>query len=206
MNRLTIFCTTILALLITSCSVENQVYTDKAMNADLSAYETYAWLPMSDTLKSEMSIYDNDIINNKLMSEVDMQLQERDYDWSPGDPDLLVNIHTMYDQETEVYQEPVYGSYDYYYPAVVYGTYPYYYSGYNTVRYLEGYDIETVEYVEGTIIIDIIEAESRKILWRGWSQRTVNEDDYVYDLKEDVRDIFDKYPVESNVENEMSMR
>ncbi len=52
-------------------------------------------------------------------------------------------------------------------------------------------------YTEGTVIIDVIDAKSRDLLWRGRGVAVVSDDEqqYLADIQETVQAILDKFPV-----------
>ncbi len=176
------------------CYAQTQVHSDKLKDVDLSKYESYAWLPSPDTGSS--AIYDNDILQTNLMGEIDEQMAMRGYTHDNDNPDLLVLMRVMFERETDVYRDPIYSSYNYVYPGLhVVAGYPYYYRSYNGYGYIQGYDIDTVKYTEGTVVVDIIESGTKRLLWRGWSDRLINAANYKSNLRNDIDRIFEEYPV-----------
>jgi len=55
-----------------------------------------------------------------------------------------------------------------------------------------GYDVR--EYDEGTIVIDLIDARQRAVVWRGTGTRVVTSRTSEEDLREVVWEILDEYP------------
>lgn len=182
----------VLGVFAAGCYSQSQVYSDKLKDVDLSTFDTYAWLP---TAGDSMSLLNNEILQNNLMAEIDSQLQMRGYEPNGQNPDMLVLMHVRFDKETDVYQDPVYGSYDYVYPVYTVSGYPYYYRAYDRITYVDGYTIDTVKYTTGSVIIDVIDAETNKLVWRGWSERVVDRANYERTLSRDIGAIFREYPV-----------
>lgn len=170
------------------------VYTDVAADAEFGTYETYAMLPSGE----EMG--DNMVYTEKIINEVDQEMRARGYVLDPDDPDLLVNVKTMYEEEEELVATGYYpATYDYYTPGFYTPTTlaPYYYTGYTGIPRVTGTGIREVEYTEGTFVVDIIEANgTNEIIWRGWSDTPVDPAELDENIREYVDNIFDEYPVD----------
>ncbi|MEK6478308.1 DUF4136 domain-containing protein [Catalinimonas sp. 4WD22] len=183
----------IISILFTQCGPT--VQTNKTASVDLSKFDTYAYLPNSDTV--DYTRLQEELVEEKTMEAINTQMQEVGYNVNKDNPDLLIKTHIMFDQEENVVADPIYTSYNYYYPGYSVGyTSPYYYTGYTNVNRVAGYDIDEVEYTEGTMAVDIINAETNEIVWRGWAEETISPDNFEEDLKSYVEEIFDEYPVE----------
>jgi hypothetical protein len=188
-----IFAAIAILFLFTKCGPT--VQTNKTANVNLEKFDTYAYLPTPDTVKYMR--LSEEMVEEKTMEAVNNEMQEAGYTINRDNPDLLVKTHVMVDREVETVADPVYSTYDYYYPGFTVGyPSPYYYSGYNTVPQVVGYDVDAIPYTEGTIVVDIINAKTNEIVWRGWAEETISADNFEDDLKEYVDEIFEEYPVE----------
>ncbi len=186
--------------MLVGCYSQSQIYSDQVRNVDLNKYSTYAWLPSQD--RGDTSLYNNEILQSNLIATVDDQLQMRGFKGDGKNPDLLVLMHIMFEHETEVERTPRYSSYNYLYPSwYVFGGYAYYYNAYDRITYIDGFDIDTVHYTEGTVVVDIIEAKTNKLLWRGWSERLISPATYKNSLEKDVKAIFKEFPVKPGRNN-----
>ena len=192
MKNLTKIFLSVLIASLAACSPA--VYTDKAEGVNFTAYQTYAYLPSGE--REEVS---DTRFTEKIINEVNQEMQARGYRLDNQNPDLLVNVSTMYEEEEELRRTPVAGTYDYYTPGFYAPTTldPYYYTGYNTIPTVTGYGIREVEYTEGTFVIDIIDSNDNKIVWRGWSETPVQPTDLDESIREYVDNIFEEYPVEA---------
>ena len=170
------------------------VQTDKEEGVDLAKYDTYAYLPSGDSVSSKV------VFTEQVMDEVSDEMKARGYSIDNANPDLLVLVRSMYDQEEYMRRDPVYTSYDYYRPGFndPVTLSPYYYTGYSSVGTLTGYNIDEVEYTEGTFVVDVIDADSKQIVWRGWSETPVDPMDLDTSIDNYVDNIFDEYPVDAN--------
>lgn len=189
MKKNTIFILSFFIAALSGCSPV--VYTDTAAEADFGTYETYAYLPSGENDEAQ-TIYTQKIIN-----EINQEMQARGYELDNQNPDLLVNVKTMYEEEEEL-QRTFAGTYDYYTPGFYTPTTldPYYYTGYAGIPAVTGYGIREVEYTEGTFVVDVIEADKNQIVWRGWSETPVDPANLDDTIREYVDNIFEEYPVE----------
>lgn len=178
-------------LLIAATACSPTVYTDTAPDANFDAYETYAYLPSGEDDEAQ-SIYTQKIIN-----EVNQEMEARGYALDNENPDLLVNVETMYEEEEELQRVPVANTYDYYTPGFYSPTTlsPYYYTGYATIPRVSGAGIREIEYTEGTFVVDVIDASENQIIWRGWSETPVDPADLDTSIRSYIDNIFEEYPV-----------
>lgn len=194
MERFSVVFVSFLLVSLAGCSPA--VYTDVAADAQFGTYETYAILPAGQNLG------ENTIYSDKIMNEVDQEMRDRGYVLDPDDPDLLVNVKTMYDEEEKLVATGYYpATYDYYGPDFYTPTTmaPYYYTGYTGIPSITGTGIREVEYIEGTFVVDVIEASgANKVIWRGWSETPIDPEDIDESVRDYVDNIFDEYPVEDD--------
>lgn len=181
------------ALLLGGCTTARYSY-QVSENVDFTDFETYAILPANDTMG--FSVYKSDIIHEKTVANIREEMSERGYSLETEDPDLLVLPHYMFEEQSELYYDPIYPPYTYWYPGwVVTPWYPYYYMGYQAVPSIDGTGYRQIEYTEGTIVIDVINQETNKLLWRGWSEDRVDPRRFTDDISMYVENIFETYPV-----------
>ena len=137
-------------------------------------------------------------LNASLMKSVNDEMYERGYKLDTEDPDVVLVLHTMIETKTEVVETPIYSTYHYYRPGFYngfYGGFPYnsyygsggYWPGYTSIQQVVGYDIETVQYKEGSVVVDMIDKQTKNIVWRGWTENALKAK-----LQDDTDDIMDK--------------
>ena len=195
----------LLMVLFTAGCMSVGVQSDYAPNADLAKYKTYAWMPPTDTVRTNLTL------NASLMKSINDEMYERGYRLDTAQPDVALMLHTMIETKTEVVETPIYSTYHYYRPGVYSGFYNrfgydpfyggYYWPGYTTVQQVVGYDIETVQYKEGSVVIDMIDTGSKHLVWRGWTENALKAK-----LQDDTDDIIDKlfkkrFPVKEKEED-----
>ncbi|UII32924.1 DUF4136 domain-containing protein [Fulvivirga ulvae] len=179
-------------LLLATCGPT--ITTTKTANVDLDKYQTYAWLPNGDSIDNHR--YNGEQLNQAIVSEVNQEMQLKGYTLDRTDPDLLVLVHTMFDKETNIVREPVYATYDYYAPNIYIDPYynDYYYYDYNTVTRVVGYDVDRVQYTEGTLVIDLIDQNTNNVVWRGRADDYIEPYNVRAEVQEYVEEIFEEYP------------
>ncbi len=172
-----------------------RVFSDQVDGIDYGQFKTFAWLPAEDS--SDGSLFANPIVFQNLRNNINKEMFVRGYEIDTRSPDLLVLVHVNFREVQELVQSPVYGSYGYYYPGFYAGpSYPYNYMYYNTIPNIAGYNIQSVEFTRGTVVVDIIDTDANELIWRGWALTDITDpDDFRKDMRKIVQDIFSRYPV-----------
>lgn len=192
-----IFKITLLSLLVLAVvSCGPKVNTTKTSDVDLSKYETFAYLPNANAkVKGEM--YDDENVNTIVVETVKSQLMKEGYTLNRENPDLLVLISTKIDQEKTTETEPVYSRYPYRNRVNRVGPYynNYYYNGYNTYNGVVGYDTDTYSYKEGTLVINLIDKETKETVWKGVASDNIYKQSTDTEITKMIDDIFKEYPM-----------
>jgi hypothetical protein len=197
MKKTIILSFTILLIgLISACS-RYSYYSVGGSQAALSRYRTFAWLPPLKQTRN--TAYNNEIAQQSIQEAGTANLEDRGLRLKGRNPDLLVRYEVMVDNKERVYDQPVYnyvgGGY---YPR--FGGYRggrgYFYSYSAPFPVYVGNDVERVPYKEGTLVIDLIDRKTRKVIWRGYGIGEVdNPAQAVKDLPKVVEGIIKKLPL-----------
>jgi hypothetical protein len=143
-------------LLAAACSTI-RVRTDWDSSVDLDSFKRYAWL--EPPRRPDASPFaDNDLLRKKLRIAIEKALDERGFVRveTPEEADFLVTWDVTLEEQIRV-------------NGVASGGY---YGGYYGYRVWDG--TSTVRtYQESTLIIDLIDAKTRQLAWRGWGDRVV---------------------------------
>ncbi|SFN70078.1 DUF4136 domain-containing protein [Salegentibacter flavus] len=164
----------LLAVFLTSCS-SVRVASDYDREADFNSYQTYAFFkPGID--KAEIS----DLDKKRILRAIESEMQAKGFTKSDN-PDMLVSIFTKTNENINIYQNNMMGW------GYGWGWHPWYWgSGYNTVSRTS----------EGTLYIDLIDAEDKELVWQGMGTaalaREVNKKQER--INEIVQKILEKYP------------
>jgi len=153
-------------LLISSCGPS--VKTVKTGNKDLSNYQSFAYLPNTNATVPDKK-YTDEKINRSIIKAVQINMEKNGFIINREEPDLLVLISTYTDLNVEKRTTPVYATYPYSYNVGTVGPYydSNYYYGYPSYSTAIGYNTDTYTYKEGTLIIDLIDRKSKKVVWKG---------------------------------------
>jgi hypothetical protein len=151
------FVFSLLSIVLTGCSSVS-VTRDYDASADFAGLKSYAWQHETQPKTGNPRI-DNDLIDERVRSAVDLQLAQKGFILSDeGDTDFLVTYYVQYKQRIS-------GN------SVSFGVGASRNSRYGSI----GYDTSISDYDEGWLTIDMIDPESGKMFWRGVGIRATYE-------------------------------
>ncbi|NGP52614.1 DUF4136 domain-containing protein [Thioalkalivibrio sp. XN8] len=172
-----------LAFLAGCAAMAPRVTTDYDRSVDFSQYRTFAFMDREE--RGVARSYDS-IADRRLMAAVSRELEARGYRQVEADPDLLVNFAVATETVEEIVSVPSPG-----WPAPWGWRYYYYpWPAYNYDTYVDRYE-------QGTIFIDLVDAERRQLVWEGRAVQRVNSatrEDPAGTLDATVSEIFAAYP------------
>ena len=170
----------------------------KTVNPDatnLSNYETFAYLPNTN-VEVEGKSYNDKGVNEAIVEAVRLNLRQEGFEIDRNNPDLLVLISTATDMEVAATTDPVYATYPYTAGVTTVSPFydPYYYYGFNTFNNVVGYDLDTYAYKEGTLVIHLIDRQTRNTVWKGIATNNIYDQTSPNAIRRMVDDIFEKFP------------
>ncbi|MGW1455160.1 DUF4136 domain-containing protein [Salegentibacter agarivorans] len=194
MKKLKLFITIVMAAaFLMSCGSGANISKDSARK--LKNYDTYSYLPNQDTILNRD--YNNDRVHEVIISTINNNMSSEDFAIDNRQPDVLVYVHTMFDEKVDVNANPVYTNFSYYRPGLYIGPYyeDYTYENYFTIQRI-GADgaIKQIPYKEKSIVIDFIDRRTNQILWRGTADEEIGSRRLERDLRNYVDEIFKKFP------------
>lgn len=163
-------------LLLARCSPQITVYSDYDPDYDVRQYQTFAWAPTADIEKGQNPIYYNELNDKRIRSAVNTEMTARGYRLTETQPQVLIHYHIIVDDKTVITTDPYGAYYGPYWMRTQTNVYP---------------------YREGTLIIDLMSADTGNLIWRGWavsairSTYTADQADRV--VKAAVTKIFRKF-------------
>lgn len=182
--------------LLISCGP--RVSTAKTASVDLSRYDTFAYLPNSNVNAQGMQI-SSDEVSQAVLEAVNNNLRQAGYNLDRQNPDLLVLVDTETDTEVTTTTDPVYASFPYTTGIntinPIYSNY--YYGGYAGFNNIIGYDTDAYAYEEGTVVIHLVDRETRKTVWKGVASESLSGQSDLQGITELVNAIFEEYPLTS---------
>jgi hypothetical protein len=152
------------ALLIQGCASGAQVRVDFDPKTDFQSLRSYAWAPMTAEEQQEKSR--NSLTHERIQTAIDTHLAARGYTKAgEAQADFLVTHTVTVESRTQVSETRM---------SVGYGRYGA--RGGVGVGYGIPVESTTYQYKVGTLIIDIIDARQKRLVWRGSGEQTVGED------------------------------
>lgn len=173
-----------------------RVATVKTTNKDLSKYDTFAYLPNSG-IDMPSRNFDDEKVNQAVIETINNNLRQAGYQLDRQNPDLLVLVSTKTDTEIATTTDPVYASYPYATGINTVSPFydPYYYSGFYGFNNFVGYDVDTYKYKEGTVVINLVDRETKNTVWKGVASESIFNQPTIQEIQEMVKAIFEKYPL-----------
>ena len=155
MRRFLFFIVSALAVLAMGCSSSISVKHDFDSSANFAALKLFDWLPApamaGGSVKAEMER--NSLLDKRVKTAVNSQLTAKGYAQDAAHPDFLITYHTGVEDKISVTDW-----------------------GYNYNRpYWGTSHVDVYQYKQGTLVLDVIDAASKDLIWRGVAQGTIEE-------------------------------
>lgn len=180
----------IVLLGLAACATGPQIDTLQAPDADYSRYETFSYVsPLGTDRAGYASIISQQLV---FSTRREMELRNFEYVDNPEDADLLLNFNAQLNEQIRTIDvvEPAFGPafWDYRYGM---------YSPWPTYQRSTAVD----QFTEGTLVIDLIDAEAERMIWEGTATGRVTERtrrDAAEEIDDAVKAIFDRFPIPSS--------
>lgn len=156
------------ALALAACA-GSRVATDYDRSVQFGALQTFAWLdPVVDDVDDP--VLDSQLLTRKVQRSVSDALIQRGYSRTEhaADADFLVTYHAA---SRERLRDR--GGF-----SIGLGIGRPWRHGYSSMYVGDSYFPRIEGYQEGTLIIDVLDAKTRDLLWRGWVRNTVDARNY----------------------------
>lgn len=175
----------VLGLLATACATGPKLYANQDPGADFAGYRTFAFADPLDTDRPQYS----SVLSGYLKAAARRELEARGYQYREADADLVVNFHVETKEKISSTSTPT-G------PTVGMG---YGYYGYRGMNYgvWSGYETQVTQYTEGTLNVDIIDRERKRLVWEGIAVGRINDkvrENLQAAVDEVVGLVFGRYP------------
>lgn len=186
-----LICLCLLAMLV-GCAP--RVTVDTAHNIDFSQYKTYAWMEPS-VKAGENPLYYNQLATQNVEQSVDQALDQRGLRLTSRTPDLLIGYHFFVQEKTRNvsnYNGPV-GMYG---PFYGWGRWGYRGWGPSWWGWNSWGPMYTQEkYEAGTVVVDMVDARTKQLIWRGSVQNAISNPARIKDqLAREVQRIVERFP------------
>ena len=145
----------IVAGAVSGCAGGLSYNHDYDPSANFTALRTYSWATPPENSRGI-----NQMLERRVVAAIDQNLVAKGYQAATGEPDFAVNFTVTTSEQTD---------YNTYYTGM----------GYGGGWYGGGMGSSTTRaytYTNGTLIVDIFDAKSKNLIWRGTAAGTINED------------------------------
>ena len=141
-------------LAVANCASTMAVSSHVERGLDFSQYNSFSWGP-ADALPTGDPRLDKDpYFKDHVQGAVERQLAVRGLELAAsGTPDLLIHYHANIRERLDVDR--------------IDNAYGYCYSG--------NCPPSTIRYEAGTLVLDVIDARTNRLVWRGWAQHSVED-------------------------------
>jgi Domain of unknown function (DUF4136) len=187
----------VVILALAGCYGSSNIYqSEKTKGINFKKYKTYAWLPTTDT--SYTKLVSKKKVEKALVTEVIKQLTKRGMTLDTLHPDCLFTYTLVMNKTYQVGQQPpeIYNQQQYA-PMYAGQAQVYYYIPYSGPTYYSG-GLDVTTYRDGSLIIDMIDRQDNKIIWRTSAQGKQDEDNRLgvkTTIEEIIPQMFKKFPV-----------
>jgi hypothetical protein len=138
----------ILAVSVSACATM-MVSSHVRRDVDFAQYRTFDWGPADALPTGDPRLDANPFFNDHMQGAVEKQLAARGIELSSsGVPDLLIHYHANVTQRVDVNRiDQQYG-----------------------YCYAEDCRVRVTEYEAGTLVLDVVDFRTNRVVWRGWVQ------------------------------------
>jgi hypothetical protein len=151
----------LLALLQLSCGPSLKVSTDYDKTVDFGKYKTFAMYKTEALLNESIS----QLNQQRIVTSIKNEMIKKGYQENTTTPDLLVNPVAIFKDRVSVSSTSSAYGYGGYYRPYAWGAGP----AYGTTSY------NVDHYKDGSLIIDVIDAHSKNLVWQGTGNKEIDK-------------------------------
>lgn len=171
-------------MVLGGCTSQPTVYSNADSGTDFSQFKTYAFF---DHLATDKSNYES-LESNFLKVAVAQQMDRRGFAFDHENPDLLLNFYIHTKEKVRSQSVPTMSGY--------YGWRDPFYDPWG--GYGVAYETRIIQFTEGTLNIDVVNARTKKLVWEGATVGRIT-DTMLKDLEntvdQAVQDVFTAFPL-----------
>jgi len=139
------------AVALTGCASSMNVSSYVERGIDVSQYRTFDWAPTEGLSTGDPRLDNNRFFDERVRLDVEKGLAARGFErTTSGTPNVLIHYHASITQQIEANEiDRQYGS-------------------------SEKEDRRPYVYEAGTLLIDLVDSRTNKVVWRGWAKDSVD--------------------------------
>ena len=154
------------AVLITACAAPPTIHRETNPAANFGSYKTFGFL---SPLATDKFPYES-LLTQHLKDATRLAMESKGYVFSNSSPDLLLNFYVNIQDKQDVRATPGPPAAYVGYAGGYYGYRSGYYRVYNTTT------IETINYKQGTLTVDLVDAKQKVLAWTATAEGRVSND------------------------------
>ena len=170
----------ILVVLLAGCSSAKVLNTERAEGTDLTGYKTFDFYKVEASGDTVSQKFDERI--EKLEDAIALQLQHFGYFLSKTNPDLLINIGVVVNEEVQTRQTD-------------FRTDAPRYIGQRKYSW-KSEEVEVGRYRQGTVTVHMVDRKENKLVWKGAVEDIIPQGNARIDatIKKGIKKLFAGYP------------
>jgi hypothetical protein len=142
---------------------------------DLRSYRTFNWAPADRLATGDPRLDNNQFFDERVRRQVERGLAGRGFEQTTDAPDLLVHYHASVSQEIDTRNID------------------------REYEHSDAHEYEPQVYDAGTLVIDLVEARTNRLIWRGWAEGNIdglidNQESLQKQIDEAVAHILSRLP------------
>jgi hypothetical protein len=168
------------AVVVTAACATMTVSSHVDPNLDAKRYRTFDWGPADALPTPDPRLDKNPFYQDKVQGAIEKEFAAKGFARADagGQADLLIHFHAVIDRHIDI----------------------------NRIDADHGYCFDAncqarvVEYEAGTLVLDVVDAKTNRVIWRGWAQNTIddakidNEQRLARQVDEAVRRMLARFP------------
>ena len=167
-----------------SCSTP--AYVEQDSNVNLSNYKTYMWIDLKAS-ENDASSRATAFADISVHNSVNAELSKWGWQEVSDNPDVLVSYDVLVERNVETQSDPVYSQP---YSRLYYNPYTRRWSSIYYPSQFLGYQQYQIPVKEATITINMMDADTDKKIWQGWTTERLSGGLSDLDVKKSIRNIF----------------
>lgn len=138
------------ALALTGCATM-RVGSYAERGFEPTRYRTYNWAPADSLSTGDPRLDNNPFFRGRVQADVEKQLATRGFEKTPSEkPDLVLHYHVSINQQIDVNGAD------------------------RESGYCDANDCRPYVYEAGTLVLDLVDTRTNKLVWRGWAKDIVD--------------------------------
>jgi hypothetical protein len=162
-----------------ACAIGMAAGADYSPNIDFTRYSSFTFDEPDDRPVGDPRLENNPLFEARVHAAIALELATRGVTQDAEGPALIVHHHATVRDRVDVYETDRQ-------------------AGYGAPDWEDA--TQVVEYEEGTFIVDIADAETRDLIWRGWTRFDIgsamgNPRAMADAIDDAIAEMFERYPV-----------